>query len=118
VLLEDTRPDTRQYRILSHRRFDKVPYYITAEVANNQCGPAYRLVHVETGKPHKNLVNGDRLKPYFKDRSGLFIKEQKKQETEKTTCHRGAKRIIKQNGKYRVGQKIGPFFEVHNSFIQ
>ena len=29
VLLEGNRPDTRHYRILSHRRFDKDPYFIT-----------------------------------------------------------------------------------------
>ena len=43
-------------------------------------------------------MNGDRLKPYFRDRSGLFVKEQRKQE--KRTVLEEAKRIIKQNDKY------------------
>jgi len=102
VLLEDTRPNTRQCRILSHRRFDKGPYFITEEVADNQCGIAYRLVHVDTGKVHRGLVNGDRLKLYHKDRSGLVCVEEKNSaevQTNKQPVKEEARRIIKQNGK-------------------
>ena len=96
VLLEDTRPNTRQGRILSHRRFDKGPYFITEEISNNQCGIAYRLVHVGTGKAHRGLVNGDRLKKYHKDRSGLVSPQDVPLNAQ--PVYQEAKRIIKQAG--------------------
>ena len=64
ILLKEVRPDTKRHRILTHRRFELGPYYITDIVSNNTRGPAYKLVHVETGKSHRGLVNSDRLKPY------------------------------------------------------
>jgi len=50
--------------VLTHRPYSG-PYYLTEIVQppDGSIGPAYRLVHSLTGKPHKALVPAYRLKP-------------------------------------------------------
>ena len=69
VLVRNKRPDVRRNRILSHQPFDSAIWLITDLVKGPGIGVAYRLVNETTGKPHKGLVNHDRLKEFKADRS-------------------------------------------------
>jgi len=68
VLVRNKHPDVRRNRILSHRPFDSVIWLITNVVKGPGIGVAYRLVNEAAGKPHKVLVNHDRLKEFKEDR--------------------------------------------------
>jgi len=112
VLVRNKRPDVRRNRILSHRPFDSAIWLITDLVKGPGIGVAYRLVNEATGKPHKGLVNHDRLKEFKADRS---ITPSTTTTAPTTTDHtdghakkrtelrimKPAQRILRQSGPYR-----------------
>ena len=63
-----------QSRVITHRHFVG-PFFITdiVEPPDGSIGPAYRLVHCLSSKPHKALVAGYRIKP-CQDREALIAK--------------------------------------------
>ena len=55
--------------VVTHRPFNSGPYFIADMVQGSSgIGKACKLIHVHTGKSFKQLVFGDRLKPYNNDR--------------------------------------------------
>jgi hypothetical protein len=75
VLLLDRRIKPRSDRVLTHRMYEKGPYFIVEVVkGNDTIGEAFKLSHCESGKTLRNLVNGDRLKHYDVDRTDLKAK--------------------------------------------
>ena len=109
VLVEEARPDTKNNRILTHRPFGG-PYIITGIVQENRCGPAYRLVNEETGKPCKRLIAQHRLKQFITDPQAVVepdtkevalddIVQSPKTDTSEQTTMVEATCILKQAGK-------------------
>jgi hypothetical protein len=75
VLLLDRQIKPRSDRVLTHRMYEKGPYFIVEIVkGNDTIGEAFKLSHCESGKTLRNLVNGDRLKHYDVDRTDLKAK--------------------------------------------
>ena len=66
VLLLDKRVNPGATRVLTHRPYSG-PFFITQCVQGDKIGTAYKLVHADTGRAVKSLVNGDRLKLYTAD---------------------------------------------------
>jgi len=66
VLLLDKRVNPGVTRVLTHQPYSG-PFFITQCVQSDKIGMAYKLVHADTGRAVKSLVNGDRLKLYTAD---------------------------------------------------
>ena len=68
VLLLDKRVRPHSDTVVTHRPFNG-PYFI-ADIVQScpSIGRAFKLIHVDSGKSMKQLVSGDRLKPYSSDR--------------------------------------------------
>jgi len=67
-LLLDRRIKPHSNEVLCHKPYIG-PYFIADIVGDNaEFGPAYRLIHVESGKALRRLISGDRLRLYTADR--------------------------------------------------
>jgi len=67
VWLQSHRIKPRSECVLAHNNYVG-PFFITDIIANDNIGPAYRLVECETGRTLRRLINVDRLKPYKAER--------------------------------------------------
>ena len=67
VLLKDVRILPHSNRVLTRRPYEKGPFIISDVIQHQTTGPAFKLVEVSSGKPLRNLVMFDRLKPYRSD---------------------------------------------------
>jgi len=71
VLLHDDKVRPRSTVVLTKPPF-RGPFYVSEVIHTDpSIGASYRLVDVITGKAHRYLVNGDRLRPYNVDRVDL-----------------------------------------------
>jgi len=67
-LLLDRRIKPHSNEVLCHKP-NTGPYFIADIVEDNaEFGPAYRLIHVDSGKTLRRLISGDRLRLYTADR--------------------------------------------------
>jgi len=69
VLVKDTRVKPHAARVLTKKPYEKGPYIIREVIENEITGPAYKVVEMNTGKEIKNLVNFDRLKAYYPEKT-------------------------------------------------
>ena len=66
VLILDPRVQPGSSQVLTHRQYTG-PYFIVDIIRGPKIGVAYKLVDVNTGKPIRALIGGDRLKKYTAD---------------------------------------------------
>ena len=67
-MLIDKRFKPHSNEVLCHKPYIE-PYFIADIVGENaEFGPAYRLIHVDSGKTLRRLISGDRLRLYTADR--------------------------------------------------
>ena len=65
VLVKDTRIKPHASRVLTKKPYESGPYIIRDVIENASSGPAYKVVEMKTGKEIRNLINFDRLKAYY-----------------------------------------------------
>jgi len=93
VLLKDVRIPPHSNRVLTRRPYEKGPFIISDVIKHETTGPAFKLVEVSSGKPLRNLVMFDRLKPY---RSANQVSAIENQDTDRN----------KESSKFAVCRKI------------